>query len=241
MIRSNLMRLVGWDIQLQARENVYAFTVLTTAAFAVVVSLLPADVPPSVVIAILYLDPAVVGTSFVGAMVLMERSQNTLPALAVTPLSPVDYVVSKIITLTGLTLAGAMALVAVAWWPLSLDLVARMVLALAFSGTLGVLTGLALIATANSMNHFIARAFPLSLVLFLPFFAHFGMVDGWLAWLLFGINPGHAVLRSLLWAADPGAVDIVEVVYAFGYMAVLIAVLLPWTIHLHTATIGRAA
>lgn len=241
MIAMNLMRLVAWDIKLQARENVYLFTALSTAAFAATVLLLPTDAPASVVTAILFLDPAVVGTSFVGAMVLMERSQNTLPALAVTPVSPADYVLAKIITLTGLTFAGGMTIVAVAWWPLPLDLALRFILALGFSGTLGVLTGLLLVATANSMNHFIARAFPLTVFLFLPFFAHFGAIEGWLAWLLFAVNPGHAVMRALLWAADPAQVSLAEQIYAFAYMALLIALFRSWAMRLHTATIGRTA
>jgi hypothetical protein len=238
---ANLMRLVIWDVRMQARENVYLFTVFSTAAFAIVVLLFPGDVPDTVVTAVLFLDPAIIGTSFVGAMVLLERSQNTLPALAVSPASPVDYVLAKIITLTALTFAGGMAIVAIAYWPLPWDQALRFVLAMAFTGTLGVLIGLLLVATANSMNHFIARAFPLTGVLFLPFFAHFGLVQGWLAWLLFAVNPGHAVMRSLLWAADPSEVTTADAIYAFAYMGLLIALFVPWALRLHTETIGRTA
>lgn len=234
-----LLRLMLWDVRVQAREHIYLFTAVTTAAFAVAVALLPDDAPVTVITGILYLDPAVVGAGFVAGMVLLERSQNTMPALAVTPASPADYVASKAITFTVLTIAGGLALVVVACWPPSPGLSLRMALALACTGVLGVLGGLVMVATANSLNHLIARAFPVSVVLYLPFAAHFGAIDGWLAWVLFGINPGHAMLRALLWAADPSAVTLTETLYAFAYMALLSVILFRWALRLHTRTIGH--
>jgi fluoroquinolone transport system permease protein len=222
----NLLRLVAWDVRLQSRENVYLFTVFTTSAFAFVLLLLPGSVPHTVVTGVLFLDPAVVGMSFVGSIVLMERSQNTLAALSVTPASARDYVLSKILTLTALTFAGGMALVAVAYHPLPLDRAARFVLAMGFTGCLGVLVGLAVVARSASMNHFIARLFPITLVAFLPLTAHFGAISGAWMWGLFAVNPGHAMLRALLWAADPTQLNAVEPLYAFGYMGALIAFLL---------------
>jgi fluoroquinolone transport system permease protein len=236
-----LPKLLVWDVRLQARENVYLFTVLTTLAFSTVLFLLPDRAPDTVVTGILFLDPAVVGTGFVGGIILMERSQNTLAALAVSPARPSDYVVSKIITLTVLTFAGGMALVGVAYWPLPLDRAIRFVIAMAFTGVLGVVGGVLLVATANSMNHFIARAFPVSVVLYLAFLAHFDAITGVWAWILLGLNPGHAMLRALLWAADPAKVSTAEAVYAFGYMGLLIAVFFAWALRLYADNVARSA
>jgi ABC-type Na+ efflux pump permease subunit len=236
-----LTTLIIWDMRVQARENVYLFTVLTTLTFCVVIWLLPDGAPDTVITGILFLDPAVVGTSFVAAIVLMDRSQNTLAALAVSPARPSDYVLSKIVTLTLLTFAGGMALVCAAYWPVPLDQAIRFIIAMAFTGTLGVIAGVLLVATANSMNHFIARAFPVSVVLYLAFLAHFDVVTGVWAWILFGLNPGHALLRSLLWAADPSNISIMEAIYAFSYMGLLIAIFFVWALRLYGDNIGRSA
>jgi fluoroquinolone transport system permease protein len=144
-----------------------------------------------VTIGILFLDPAIVGASFVGAIILMERSQNTLVALAVSPATPPDYLLSKIITLTLLTFAVGMSLVCIAYWPISVARVIRFSIALSFTGALAVTGGVLLVAQANTMNHFIARAFPVSVLLFMPFLAHFRVLTGAWAWILFGLNPGH--------------------------------------------------
>lgn len=236
-----LPRLVVWDVKLQAREHVYLFTALTTLAFSTVLLLLPDRAPDTVVTGILFLDPAVVGAGFVGGIILMERSQNTLAALAVSPARPSDYVLAKVVTLTALTFAGGMALVGVAYWPLALDQALRFIVAMAFTGSLGVVGGVVLVATANSMNHFIARAFPVSVVLYLAFLAHFDLVTGVWAWILFGLNPGHAMLRSLLWAADPANISAAEAAYAFGYMGLLIALLFVWALRLYADNIARGA
>jgi fluoroquinolone transport system permease protein len=238
---TNLLRLILWDIRLQARERVYFFTAFTTAAFAVVILLLPAGTSDAVVTGILFLDPAIVGVSFVGSIILMERSQNTLAALAVSPAEPRDYVLAKIVTLTGLTFAGGMFLAGIAYHPISWDRALRFIVAMGFTGTLGVLVGLVVIAKSSSMNHFIARLFPISLVAYLPGFAHFGVVDGIWKWLLFGANPGHAMLRALLWAADPAHVTRADMVYAFGYMGVLIAIFFRWSLAIYGDDLVRVS
>lgn len=235
-----LLRLVIWDVRVQSRERIYLFTAFTTAAFAVVVSLLPENAPPTVVTAILLLDPAVVGMGFVAALVLLERSQNVPPALAVTPASPADYVGAKLVTFAVLTVAGGLAIALVAWWPPSAALLLRMTAALSCTGVLAVLGGVVMVSSAHSLNHLIARSIPVSLVVYAPLLAHFGVVEGWLAWGLFGLSPGHAMLRALLWAAEPSAVTPLELVYAFGYMGLLSAFLFRWALKLHTRTIGYA-
>lgn len=232
-----LLRLVLWDVRVQARERIYLFTAFTTAAFAVVVALLPENASPSVVTAILLLDPAIIGMGFVGGLVLLERAQHLPPALAVTPAAPADFVLAKLVTFAALTVAGGIAIVLVAWWPPSSALLLRMMLALAFTGILAVLGGFVMVATAHSLNHLIARALPVSIIVELPLLAHFGIVEGWLAWVLFGLSPGHAMLRALLWAAEPSAVTPAELVYAFGYMIVISAVLFRWALTLQTRTV----
>ncbi|WP_458756425.1 hypothetical protein ACSVBT_11800 [Afipia sp. TerB] len=240
MNTSLLLRLVIWDARVQSRERIYLFTAVTTAIFALVTALLPDDAPPTVATAILLLDPAVIGMGFVGGLVLLERSQHLPPALAVTPAATVDYILAKLISFMVLTIAGGLAITVVAWWPPSPALLLRMAVALTFTAVLAVLGGLVMVMTANSINHLIARAFPVSIVIDLPLLAHFGVVEGWLGWLLFGLSPGHAMLKALLWAADPSAVSLPAMIYAFGYMGLASILLLRWAIRLHEHTIGRA-
>ncbi|GAB5427888.1 MAG: hypothetical protein Devi2KO_13470 [Devosia indica] len=236
---STLWRLVLWDAQLQARENIYLFTVLTTLAFAIFLKLLPPDAPPTIFTLVLFFDPAIVGASFVGSIVLMERSQNTLSALSVSPAPVRDYILAKVVTLTLLAIAGSLFLVAVAFWIPPIDMVLRFTLVLIFTGAVGVLGGFLIVARAKSMNHFIARAMPITIILFLPLLAHFGVITGFWQWLLLAINPGHAMLRAMLWAADPAVVSSADIIYAFAYMTLMIAVFFRWCVVTYTSELGR--
>jgi fluoroquinolone transport system permease protein len=56
---------------------------------------------------LLFFDPAVIGIVFVGALVLFEKSENVLQALIITPMKTDDYLLSKIISLTILSLISA--------------------------------------------------------------------------------------------------------------------------------------
>jgi len=234
-----LPTLLAWEMRVQARAGIYVFTAITTFAFATILALLPDAAPDTVVTAILFLDPAVVGTGFVAAAILMDRSQNTLAALAVSPARPADYVAAKMITLTLLTVAGGLVLAAVAYWPPSSARAARFAAALTLTGAFGVAIGVVLVATARSMNHFIARAFPLSLVLYLSFLPHFGVVDGPWTWIGFGWNPGYPMLLSLLWAADPAQVTPGEAVYAFVVLTIMTAALAAWSVRLVATSAAR--
>ena len=236
---ATLWRLVQWDAQLQARENIYLFTVLTALGFAIFLTLLPPDAPPTIFTLVLFFDPAIVGASFVGSIVLMERSQTTLSALSVSPAPVRDYILAKVVTLTLLAIIGSLFLVAVAFWVPPVDMVLRFTLVLIFAGAVGVLGGFLIVARAQSMNHFIARAMPITIILFLPLLSHFGVVTGLWQWLLFAINPGHAMLRAMLWAADPDAVSSADVIYAFAYMTLMIAVFFRWCVVTYTSELGR--
>lgn len=233
-----LAKFIVQDAKLQAYTNIYGFTVLTTVMFSAVLWLMPDNVSDELVAMILFMDPAVIGASFVGAMVLMERSQNTLVVIGVSPAKPYVYVLSKVITLTLLTFASGMGVVA-AGIPLTTDLVVRFISAMALTGSVAVLTGTLLVATANTFNHLLVRLFPLTVVLYLAFIPHYDVVTGPAAW-AFAVLPSHAMLKLLLWGADPANVTTAELVYSFTYLIVLLAVFYVWALHLYAKHISRS-
>lgn len=106
------LRLALHDLRLQYRYGIYV-----AYAFVVVfyVSALVAGrqwLPGWVPAAIIFSDPAAVGFFFLGALMMLERTEGVRAALAVSPAGPSDYLGGKIITLTGLSLV-ATAILAV--------------------------------------------------------------------------------------------------------------------------------
>src|SRR5262245_3836340 len=97
----------------QLRSFIYPATIVNTAVICAFLLLLPMQ--PSLhdpVAFFVDMDPAPIGLSFVGAIVLKEKAQGTLAALGVTPLRPWLYVLTKTVSLTWLAFLSGLA---VAW------------------------------------------------------------------------------------------------------------------------------
>jgi len=223
-----LAALLRLELRLQARSFLYPATVMSTALICGVAWLVPSrPLPPRLTAFFVFMDPAIIGLSFVGAMVLMEKTQGTLAALAVTPLRTTAYVGAKAVLLTLVTFASGVA-VALAATRGAVDL-PRLILALALSGTLSVLVGLACVARAASMNQLVVTLLWISTLLYLPLLNHFGAAPKALAPLLAAI-PSHAMLVLLTAGADPQASSTPAQLAAGFYLLAWIGAGWGWTV-----------
>ncbi|WP_417308411.1 hypothetical protein [Devosia sp.] len=106
-----LVPILAHDTRLQFRYGIYAAYAVVTAFYVTFFLLAGSLVPTWVPAVIVYTDPAVVGFFFLGALMLLERGENTRMALAATPIGAADYIAGKAITLTGLGLVATFILV----------------------------------------------------------------------------------------------------------------------------------
>ena len=107
-----------WDIVLQARNGFYwasAFVVLVVGGLLL-------SVPESVradgaawVPALLAVNLQITTFFFVAGLMLLERDEGTLTALAVSPFSPAAYLATRMITLTALAAVETVAVVLIAF------------------------------------------------------------------------------------------------------------------------------
>ncbi|MFA9430330.1 hypothetical protein [Egicoccus sp. AB-alg2] len=109
-----LVPLLRLDATLLARHGVVAAVAVVTATWAGLLAALPPTIRADLAAPALYLDAAIVGLLFLGGMVLIERRQGSLEALAVAPVRPATYVASKVASLTVLALAATAVIVVVA-------------------------------------------------------------------------------------------------------------------------------
>lgn len=225
-----LRALVKWDIALQARHHIFTANAVSTLAFCGLVALIPsASLTPALASFLLFADPALIGLSFVGAVVLMERGARVNIALGVTPLMPTEYVASKALVLTLSGMASGLAVAA--------TLAARgatvrwglLVAALIAANLFAVLLGFVIAAFARSMNQLMMRLLLATMVLFAPLFSHFGGAPWW----LFAPVPSAPILWGL--EAASGA-DL-----AIGPLVLAAVLLGGWCLLLYRRAIGRAA
>lgn len=105
--------LLRHDLRLQWRNGIYVAYSFVIGFYVVVLLQFGAVLPDWLVGLIIFTDPAVVGFFFLGALVMLERGEEVHAALAVTPLRAGQYLVSKVMTLTVMSVIAVVVLAAV--------------------------------------------------------------------------------------------------------------------------------
>lgn len=172
--------LVRLDLRLFARHGVVAAVAIVTAVWCGLLVAVPDQVAHMVVAPALYLDAAIVGLTFVGGAVLIERRQGSLEALAVSPVRPSSYVVSKVGALTGLAVSASVTIAGVAAPVLRpVELLVGVVLL----SVPVLLVALGVAAGANSITAYLFALQPATLPAVAPLLMAAGWVPTWVGWL----------------------------------------------------------
>ncbi|WP_432103579.1 hypothetical protein [Streptomyces sp. bgisy091] len=215
-----LVRAVGWDLRLQVRYHIVTVAAVVTALYSVALRGLGAGRSEELLVSILFSDPTMIGFLFVGVLVLFERGSNTLHAVVVTPLSTAQYLWSKAVSLT-LVSVPCGTVMGLAGGGLRTGLI-PLVVSLTLTSLLFVLIGLAGASRARSLNEYLLLV-PLFLVpMNLPLLGLFGIADSWLHFLI----PTQASLILMQAAFDPQPSW--AVVYAVAYLGCAVAGAFLW-------------
>lgn len=183
-----LAQAIKFDATFQLRHGFYYVYIFVSAVYVVVLRFLPPEPRSLIAPVIIFSDPSFLGFFFIGGIMLLERGQNILQNLFVTPFQVGEYLVAKVISLTFLALATSMLITVLVFGPAfkPLPLVAGVVLG-SFVFTL---LGFTLASRVRTLNEYIIVS-PLYMTVFvLPLFTYFGIVKLPLLWL----HPGHASL-----------------------------------------------
>lgn len=191
-----------WDMVVQARNGFY----WATFVLILIIGGLLVTVPEAVrantaawVPALLAVNLQITTFFFVAGLILLERDEGSLAALAVSPISAGGYLAIRTITLTGLAAAETLVLVWLAfgtggnWFLLTSGIVAF--------GTVYTGFGAAVGSRYSSVNALLLPASALVSLLLLPLLPHFGMASR-TPFLLHPIEPALTLLRAAYGAAD---------------------------------------
>ena len=115
------------DIKLQQRNGIYYAYAFVLLAYISLLYFLGSYFPSWALGILIYSDPAVLGFFFLGALMMLEKSEGTRIAFAVTPVRAFDYYLAKLISLTGVSLVSVILIGLFAHdhinWPLYLTTV----------------------------------------------------------------------------------------------------------------------
>lgn len=193
-----------WDIVLQARNGFYwasAFLIVVVGGLLLALPEAARANEAAWVPAVIAVNLQITTFFFVAGLMLLERDEGTLAALAVSPFSPGAYLATRTVTLTAL---GAVETIAVVW--IAFNVPGSWLLILSGSAALGVIyTGLgAAVGTRyTSVNALLLPASLVVTLLLLPLLPHFGLAPRPL-FLIHPIEPGLSLLRAAYVGANPG-------------------------------------
>lgn len=169
-----LRHLFLWDMKFQARYGFYLLYGFLTVLYAAVLVSLPRSWRENAAALLIFSDPAAMGLFFMGAIILLEKSQRVTAFFAVSPLKALEYVSSKVLSLSTVGLLAAAVLGATA----RCGRLPMVLLGTFLSSVLFTLLGLIIASKITGLNQFLLAAVPVEILAFLPAALH-----------LFGVTP----------------------------------------------------
>lgn len=162
------LNLLLWDVKFQKRYGFYLLYSILTAFYVVLLLSLPGAWKENAAAILIYSDPAAMGLFFMGAMILLEKSQRVASFFAVSPIRVPEYVCAKVFSLSIIALLVAAVLAAASNHRLLLPVLWGTFL----SSVLFTLSGMIIAAKITSLNQFILAAVPIEILAFVPAVLH---------------------------------------------------------------------
>jgi fluoroquinolone transport system permease protein len=148
-----LIRTIAWDLKLAVTYQILTVAAAITLLYIVSFHIIPGNNLTPLLVILIFTDPTMLGFIFIGAMILFEKSAHTLEAVVVTPLKPWQYLWSKALSLTLISLACSlvMAIAGHGWNFNYLFFIPAVV----FSSLLFIFIGFIGVARVNTFNQYI--------------------------------------------------------------------------------------
>ena len=220
---SNIKNMMKWEFILLKRYYIIHISILSVILYFLSTQAIPDMNNSKFHTMLLFFDPATIGLMFIGALVLFEKSENILQALVVTPMKVNDYILSKVFSLTILSIISAsvfMGLLSV-FGDVEFDIL-YLALGIILSSVMLILIGFIIVSRMSSINEYLlgmAMAF-LGLT-FPPMLNISGLYEN----VIFYLWPTHASLTLFKGVFFASGLESWEIAYGIGYQIFWIALL----------------
>jgi len=159
-----IRNLIIGDIKFQYKYGFYFVYTVFTILYISLIYFLPEQWKEKATTIMIFSDPAAMGLFFMGAIVLLEKSQMVLNSIAVSPVKVTEYIMSKVVSL-GFVSTAVGVLIAIS---AGLENLISVIIGIFLGSTIFTLLGLIVAANIHSLNQFIVATIPLGIISFLP-------------------------------------------------------------------------
>lgn len=195
---SAFLSQMRWQFILLHRSKLIIISVVVTAIYGLM--FLPFsgfEHADHVLTLLIFNDPALIGLFFIGLMVILERNQQVISALFVTPLQLHHYLLSRIVTLCVVGLGCSLGMTIAILGPS----IHYLYFGIGILGTVMIfgLLGLWLVSYTSEFLLFMLRSIPLMLIFSIPLLNYYQLTDIW----AFKLFPTQGALDFII-AGYPG-------------------------------------
>lgn len=206
------MSAIAYDVKFQIRHGFYGVYVLVCGLYVLLLHFMSPGYKEKAALLLTFSDPGALGLILAGGIVLLEKDQGVHDSLFVTPLRLREYLISKAVSISAISLCAACA---IHFFSLGMpEGPFRFSIGVLLTSGLFTFLSIGTVARAQSINGFILLSQLYSLPLAIPLLGYFGIGPA----ALYRIFPTQGSLVLLETAYRP--VSVAETFYA---IAVLLA------------------
>ncbi|MCA9742578.1 MAG: ABC transporter permease [Deferribacteres bacterium] len=203
-----LLNILRYDALFQWRHRFYHAYFLLTILYVLALQHLDGAAARMAATLFLLSDTAPLGFFFIGGLILLEKGQRLHDGLFVTPLTVLEYLLSKVLSLSFVALLSALAILLAAFG--GIQNAALFVPGFILSSAFYTLFGVLFAVHARHVNDYFAKALLAGLLLCVPVVGLFGIADH----ALFLLFPTKATILLIQLAF--GEVNTGQQIYAFA-------------------------
>lgn len=159
-----LGRLIRGDIHFQWKYGFYFIYFILTLLYVCVIAALSEHWKNNIAAIMIYSDPAAMGLFFMGAIVLLEKSQKVLNAMVVSPVKVSEYILSKTIALIVISSIIALILGLVS----GSNHLPGIAVGTALTSAIFTMLGIIAATKISNLNQFLIVIMPIEIVCFVP-------------------------------------------------------------------------
>jgi len=220
---SNLKNMLKWEFTLLSRYKIIHISILSMILYFITTQAIPDMDKPIFHTMLLFFDPAIIGIMFIGALVLFEKSENVLQALVITPMKVDDYLLSKILSLTILSVISAAIFVVLLNIFSGIDFnIPYLAVSIVLTSVMLVLLGFILVSRVNSINEYLLAMLVAFLgLLFPPMLQLSHLYEN----VIFYLWPTQASFTLFTGVFNAASLELWEIAYGIVYQVVWIVLL----------------
>ena len=199
------INVIKGDMTFQWKYGFYALYFLMIIIYLVVFSFFKGDVKDTIVSICVYSDPAAMGMFFMGALILLEKSQRITNTIAISPVTTEEYILGKIMSIGIISeIVGIVLMIQRS--PVNYFLCAVGIFA---GSVIFSLCGIIVGAKIQSLNQYIIWTLPFEIVGFVPVILYrIGFL--WNNRLML-LHPGCAVMQLLEGNTDMVLISVISI------------------------------